>query len=351
MITDRSKLQVRFLRPEEYGRWDAMVTALPTATIFAESRWLTAVAEIMACDVRIAAVFSDDRLLAGAPVRISRRFGMSVAASLPLTPTNSCLITTGPNAYPAKITSRLLTITDALARFLQSHFDYVILAFDPELQDIRSFNWLDWRSQVLYTYHVEIAKADLADLPKTLRYDIRYAEKAGMRSEISRDFLRGHEPLAKTFTRKGVPLPITAEQLVAFGERLGEDLLLLLAISHDGRLLASDIILLDRPRKIAYGLLAGCDAAAKCRGAASLLQWQSLTHCRELGIEILDQVGAENKDIASFKAEFGGRLVPYFRVSKAGMRYKFVNRLAMLGDLVVGRDGVFSRSGKQGIED
>ncbi|OGQ85692.1 MAG: hypothetical protein A2512_10830 [Deltaproteobacteria bacterium RIFOXYD12_FULL_56_24] len=337
MITDRSKLQVRFLRFEEYERWDAMVTALPTATIFAESRWLTAVAEIMACDVRIAAVFSDDRLLAGAPVRISRRFGMSMAAGLPLTPTNSCIITTGPNAYPAKITSRLLTITDALARFLQSHFDYVILTFDPELQDIRSFNWLDWRSQALYTYHVDIVKADLAALPRTLRYDIRHAEKTGMTSEVSRDFLLGHAPIAKTFARKGVPLPLAAEQLAAFGERLGEDLLLLLARSHDGRLIASDIILLDRPRKIAYVLLAGCDTAAKCPGAAFLLQWQSFIHCRELGIEIIDQVGAENKEIATFKAELGGRLVPYFQVSKAGLRYRLVNRLAMIGERALGR--------------
>ena len=60
-------------------------------------------------------------------------------------------------------------------------------------------------------------------------------------------------------------------------------------------------------------------------------------HCRELGMEILDQTGADIKEVAAFKAELGGRLVPYFQVSKAGWRYQLVNRLAMLGARVVGR--------------
>ncbi|OGR00029.1 MAG: hypothetical protein A2505_05725 [Deltaproteobacteria bacterium RIFOXYD12_FULL_55_16] len=329
--TERPDLEVRFLGPKEYESWDELATTLPAATIFAESRWLTAVAEIMACEIKIAAVFHGDYLVGGVPIRVSRRFGLPVAAGLPLTPANSCLVRPTSTTCLAKATSRLLAITEALARFLQTHYAYVILTHDPAFLDIRSFNWLDWRSQVLYTYHIEMAKADLTNLSSTARKNIRHAEKAGVTSEVSRDFRQAHAPLASTFARQEIHLPLSAEQLVAFGERFGEDLLLLLARSPDGQPIASEIILLDRPRKIASRFLAGFDASNGIRGVPAFLQWQGLVHCRELGLEILDQTGADIKEIAVFKAELGGRLVPYYQVAKAGLRYQLLNRLAMLG--------------------
>lgn len=337
MNISRSEFEARFLRPQEYGQWDEMVKSLPAASIFAESRWLTAVAETMACEVKIAAVFHGADLVGGVLVEVSRRFGMLVAARLPLAPTNSCLVKTTSTTCLSKATSRWLAITDVLARFLQSRFAYVILTQDPVFIDIRSFSWLDWRKQILYTYHIEIANADLANLSSTVRKNIRHAEKAGVTSEISRDFRQAHAPLVSTFVRQRAHLPLSAEQLVAFGKRLGDDLVLLLAKSPDGRIIATEIILLDRPRKIAYIFLAGLDASNGIRGVAAFLQWQGLMHCRELGMDILDQTGADIKEVAAFKAELGGRLVPYYQVSKAGMCYKFVNRLAMLGARVVGQ--------------
>lgn len=341
MSADLPKFEARFLSPQEYERWDEMITTLPAATIFSESRWLTAVAEIMACEIKIAAVFNGDYLVGGVPVRVSRRFGLPVAAGLPLTPTNSCLVAPTFTACLAKATSRLLAITEALARFLQTQYAYVILTQDSAFLDIRAFNWLDWQPQVLYTYHIEMAKADLTDLSSTVRKNIRHAEKAGVTSEVSRDFRQAHAPLASTFSRQGIHLPLNAEQLAAFGERFKEDLILLLARSSAGQLIASEIILLDRPRKIAYRFLAGFDVDSGIRGVPAFLQWQSLRHCLELGLEILDQTGADIKEVAAFKAELGGRLVPYYQVAKAGVRYRLLNRLAMLGERVadLGRFG------------
>ncbi|HCC54232.1 MAG TPA: hypothetical protein DEQ20_04810 [Desulfobulbaceae bacterium] len=334
MNIGQSEFEVRLLHPDEYGHWDEMVRALPTATIFSESRWLTAVAEIMVCEVKIVAVFHGDHLVGGVPIRISRRFGMPVADGIPLTPTNSCIVVPTSTTCLSKMNSRLLAITEAMASFLQTHYAYVILTHDPALIDIRSFNWLDWRSQVLYTYHIEMAKADLANLSSTVRKNIRHAEKAGVTSEVSRDFRQAHEPLVSTFARQGAQLPLTAEQLVAFGERLGDDLVLLLARSHDGRIIATEIILLDRPHKIAYRFLAGFDATNGIRGVAAFLQWQGLIYCRDIGLEILDQVGADIKEVAAFKAELGGRLVPYYQISKAGLGYKLLNRAMLLGKRV-----------------
>lgn len=337
MSADQPKFEVRLLLLEEYKRWDEFVSALPTATIFAESRWLTAVADIMTCDIKIAAVFHGEYLVGGVPICVSRRFGLPVAEGLPLTPTNSCLVEPTSATRLAKVTQRLLAITEALASFLQTHYAYVILTQDPTFIDIRSFNWLDWRSQVLYTYHIELAKADLTNLSGTIRKNIRLAEEAGVTSEVSRDFRQAHKPLTSTFARQGARLPLSADQLVSFGERFGEDMLLLLARSSDGQLIASGTILLDRPRKIAYRFLAGFDARYRIRGVPAYLQWQGLIQCRNLGLKILDQVGADIKDVSAFKAELGGQLMPYYQVSKAGMHYKLLNRLSMLAEHVVGQ--------------
>lgn len=334
MSADNPEFNTRFLIREEYSLWDGLVSSVPGASIFSESRWLVAAAEIMACEIKIVAVFSGEHLVGGVAVQLSRRFGMPVAKGIPIAPNNSCVVAPTATACLSKITSRILAITEAIAVFLEGHFAYVVLTQNPTLIDIRSFNWRGWRSQVLYTYHVEIAKADLGRLSSTARKNIKNAEKAGVISALSRDFKLAHLPVASTFARQKAALPMTAEQLSAFAERFGDDLFLLLAKNKDGRVIASEAILLDRPRRVAYRFLAGFDAGCDIRGVPLYLQWQGLLHCRELGMELLDQTGAERKKIASFKAELGGNLVPYFQVAKVRLPYRLMNGLAILGKML-----------------
>ncbi|MBI5682352.1 MAG: hypothetical protein HZC45_04165 [Deltaproteobacteria bacterium] len=121
-------------------------------------------------------------------------------------PINSCIIEPSETIFPSKAINHLLEITDIIAKFLQSNYDYAVITNYPFINDIRSFNWLGWRTQVFYTYHIDLPKTDFSSLPKKRRYLIRGAEKSGIVIEISHDFSIAHEMLSKTFLKKGVRL-------------------------------------------------------------------------------------------------------------------------------------------------
>lgn len=325
-----SDLNVRFLNKDEYERWDSIVEALPSASIFDESKWLTAVADVMGCDIRIAGVFEKDRLIGGVTLNISNKFGMQTATGIPLTPTNSCIIKPLETIFTSKATNYLLKITDAIGRFLQSNYDYAVVANHPFISDIRSFNWLGWRTQVLYTYHVDLAKADFSALPKERRKLIRKAENSGVIIERFDDFSVAHNLLAKTFRKKGVSLPLSSWQLSQICLRCADNVVLFVAKTHDGKVVACSILIVDFKRRVANSILSGFDYAYQDTEATSLIKWKCIEYFKSNGFVILDLVGAENKSIANFKAEFGGDLVPYYQISKVSMRYRILNQLSRL---------------------
>lgn len=325
-----SDLNVRFLNKDEYERWDSLVAALPSASIFDESKWLTAVADVMGCDIRIVGVFENDRLIGGAPLNISKRFGMLTATGIPLTPTNSCIIEPLETIFSSKATSHLLKITDAIGRFLQSNYDYAVVANHPFISDIRSFNWLGWRTQVLYTYRVDLAKADFSAIVSEIRRLIRKAEKSGVIIERVYDFSIAHDLLAKTFRRKGVSLPLSSWQLSQICLRCADNVALFVAKTHDGKAIACEILIMDFKRRVANALFAGFDYAYQDTEATSLIQWKCIEYFKSNGFAILDLGGAENKSIANFKAHSEGDLVPYYQVSKVSMKYRILNQLSRI---------------------
>lgn len=325
-----SDLNVRFLNKEEYERWDSLVAALPSASIFDESKWLAAVADVMGCDIRIAGVFEKDRLIGGAPLNISNKFGMPTATGIPLTPTNSCIAEPSGTIYSSRATNYLLKITDAVGRFLQSNYDYAVITNHPFISDIRSFNWLGWSTQVIYTYHVDLAKADFSALTPKIRKIIRKAENSGVIIERSDDFSVAHDLLAKTFRRKGVSLPLSSWQLSQICLRCADNVVLFVAKTHDGKAIAFNIWIVDFKRRVAYALFSGFDYAYQDTEATSLRKWKCIEYFKSNGFAILDLVGAENKSIANFKASFEGDLVPYYQVSKVSMRYRILNQFSRL---------------------
>ena len=60
--------------------------------------------------------------------------------------------------------------------------------------------------------------------------------------------------------------------------------------------------------------------------------WQSILHAKKLGIEVFDFEGSMLVEVEKYFREFGGELVPYYTVNKAGlpiemlMKFKLRNR-------------------------
>lgn len=323
-----SDMQVRFLRKDEYPLWDELAAASPSGSVFDESHWFLKVADVYGWPLELVGVFDGERLEGGVVVHPSRRLGMATAAMPPLCPINSCLVCPRPSPSPAKAERHVLRVTESIARFLQSRYSFVVITNHSAMSDVRSFRWLGWRTNVLYTYHINLASADMDKLPKSRRRAIRKARESGFVLEQTTDAAATHDLLTLTRQRQGIRPSVTREQLEQLFTRCeGTFTAFLARLPDTGRPVAVDVAVIDRTHSAAYALFAGFDPECNAPNATSLLQWYQIEALRDQGLKTLDLVGADVKSNAPFKAEFGGRLVPYYQVSYVGPLRRIANRL------------------------
>ena len=327
-----SQYITRFIRKDEYDKWDRFVSGLPSASIFDETKWLTTVSDAVGGNFLIAAVFNENsELSGGVTLNVSRKFGMPVSARIPLSPTNSCLISPSLSNFPAKVTSHVLEVTESISHFLRSNFDFVVVTNNYHIADIRSFMWQGWRTSVQYTYHIDLESVEIAKVTPARRNHIQKAAKAGIVIKEIDDPNKAYEVLEKTFQKKGVLPPITRPQFAKIYAGLQNDITLLFAV--DGKTkkpIAVSVILKGFSRSIAYSLMAGFDSDYKRTDASSFVKWGEIEYLKTEGFKKLDLVGAEERSVAAFKADFSGTLIPYYQVFNSSTRYRILNRLAMM---------------------
>ena len=316
-------LEARFLSKEEYPLWDELAAASPLSSIFEESRWFLMVAEVMECPIEVVGVFDGENLVGGVTLRPAQRSGMRSALLPPLCPTNSCVVAPRNVKSSAKQEHHLLRVTETLAEFLKSRFSFAAVTNTPAMVDIRSFRWLSFSTNVLYTYHIDLESAGLSSLPGSLRRSVRKAEREGVTMAEEADLDAAQALLDKTHERHGIAAPITRGQLGKLCDCMGETVHVRLAKQRNtDEYLAVLVTVADPARSVSHALLAGFDPAHRRLRAPAWLHWTEIEMCNERGLKTYDMVGADVQSNVDFKSEFEGRLVPYYQVSYASFAYR-----------------------------
>ena len=323
-----SELETRFLAADELAQWDAFVPASPYGSPFNESRWLNSIARALDEDVKVVGVFERGELMGGVAVSCRRKLLMPAAVPPRITFENSCQVLPTKKKTRSAATARGLEVCDAIADFLMARFDYVLITNHRRNTDVRSFRWKGWRTNIVYTYQIDLRSLDIMALPSRRRNQIRHAEKAGVVVESSDDIDAAHRLLMKMQERHGIDCCPTHPQLVELCQGLGDTFALFLARAPgSAEPVAMVFTILDAARDEGYVLFAAMDPQYAKTQASSLLYWQHLLSLRERGLKIVDMVGADIRSNAAFKAEFEGLLVPYFQVVYASRRFRVVNML------------------------
>lgn len=321
-------MEARILAQTEHPLWDELVSSSPYGSVFDESRWFTAVADVFGRTVEVVGVFDDDRLAGGVVLECSKRCGLPVGALPPLCHTNTCVVDVDPAALPSKRHTQLLTVSGVLARFLHEQFDFVVVTNHCLMNDVRGFRWQGWRTNVLYTFLLDLTAASLERMSRKKRQAIRRAERAGITvvDDASPDVV--YALLCKSSERQGIAPPVTDQQLAAMRERVGPAFRMRVAVHpQQDRPLAALVSAHDESRATIYALLAGFDPEFADTHAASYLHWTEMVACRDLGAKTFDYMGADVESNVRFKAQFGCEVVPYFQVSQVSRRYRIVNAL------------------------
>jgi CelD/BcsL family acetyltransferase involved in cellulose biosynthesis len=302
---------LRYLHPDEYAKWDALVESSPQGSVFCHSWWLKATDP--ACQVL--GYFEGGRLVAGIPLHYEKRFGFELCCMVPPTPRLGVVMepATGKRVTAAARETELLKI---FAQRLAKERIF-IQAFHPSLQNWLPFYWSGFRQTSRFTYILE----DLQDsnrmwkeMKDSCRRDIHKAMKCGVTiSECDPGTVL--EVIAKTFARQGKKPPYRADFFQGLCEAAAKNNAgqCFAAVDQSGRVHAAAALVWDRAR--AYYLVGGGDASLRESGAGYLLLWHMIEFSATRSA-IFDFEGSMIQPIEHFFRTFGAAQQMYSYITK-----------------------------------
>ena len=159
----------------------------------------------------------------------------------------------------------------------------------------------------------------LKNMRRQTRYDVRQAEKQGIKIEIlksQQDYKDFYACQTQTAKRQGF-IPSSEDFILALRESFGKDIRLYRAKNKEGETLAYAIVLLEKPTAI-Y-IEAASTPLNRRQPGAQALQWQIIKDAKSLGLENYDLFGIapdNNKKhrysgVTTFKRGFGGNTINY----------------------------------------
>lgn len=153
--------------------------------------------------------------------------------------------------------------------------------------------------------------------PKT-RYNIKIAQKKGIKAEISKDFEAFRKVWLESQKRKKISFA-TSSQMEKFWQAFKEDSFLILAKDKKDEVLAG--ILMPIYDKAAYYLYAGSTKEGNKLFAPTFVTWNAIKLAKEKGSKVFDFEGVYDKRFKSatsswqgftrFKKSFGGKEIFY----------------------------------------
>lgn len=230
-----------------------------------------------------------------------------------LNPYAAMHVSSAQAASPAKRNGQWLKDSELCVSELRKRGLQTPLLLPPEITDVRPWQWAGYRVEVRYTYCLDFPYGpEMA--AKAVRNRRNKAVRDGYECRRTQDLGAVMNCLRMTEERQGFSHRLTEEDLWRLQELLGEDALRAYAVyAPDGEAACAQLIL-HRPGARALGWVAGGKIEHYRQGAGQLLEWQTIEDLQAVGAAGYDLVGANMPGVAAAKADWGGRLVPYFLV-------------------------------------
>lgn len=308
------------------SRWDALVDASRTGTIFSKSAFLAPYGDRAAAWIcvkgkepkaLVCGVLSEDL------TALVRPDPLVYGGVMPL-PSASKQTT-------AQIHAEEFRCTCAIVNFLSSSFDAFRLFLSPGLQDIRPFQWLNYGTDdpkcsigVRFTSLVQLEAADAgmeleqsqvyAQCNKSRRQEIRKAVTDRYRIKSTVDLDRFLDLYLRTFQRQGIDIPTQdIEYLSKVLSALSQQDDVRMVFAEDTESEADAVAVFGLDAKRAYYLYGGgSEGGESAVGTAAL--WRGIGLLAGEGCSEIDLEGVNSPKRGYYKLSFGGTVEPYFTI-------------------------------------
>jgi len=311
--------EIRPIEKRELEKWDHFVENSIEGTVFHKSFSLCH----EGYEFEILALFSNDEIIAGMPLTITKRFGLKLAINPPLTPYLGIIFGNVHGKYCTQLSFRK-DVSNMFAKKVRDLAPYVKYGFSYRFNDFQPFIWNGFSCLISYTYTIDLRRTldeIVKDMDKSRRNDIKYALSKGVQISNGTS-IELIDLVTQTFMRKKQKPPYDQNTLKRYIEKyLERKKARILVARIDDDPVAAGAIVFDC--KQAHYVLGGIDHHAQektCRGAASLVQFELIKCAKnDLGLEVFDFEGSMNPDIELFFRKFGGTLTPKYTIFKRGL--------------------------------
>ena len=284
--------------------------------IFSQYWWMQAVCPEENWDVYLVGNGMD--IKASLPYSIQESENGKKIGRIPLTQTNGIWIKYPPSQGMIARQSYEEKIVNEICDFIESlHLVFYDQQYHYHFTNYLPFFWRYYKETTKYTYVIE----DTSDLEKVrqgysskLKNMLRKAEKY-VHIEEDDDLEEFYEINKKSFIRQEIDIPYSFSYFKGLYEacRRQNACKLLFARDEDGHTQSVAMIIWDAMS--VYYLLNGTDPEWKTYQGNDLLIDYGISVAHKLGLKF-DFEGSVIKNVNHAFREFGGRPIPYFRISK-----------------------------------
>ena len=224
-----------------------------------------------------------------------------------------------PTKSIIRLTKQWLSVSNLMAREFRRRGLGGPVAFAPEIVDVREWQWQGFTAGVRYTYYLDFPH-QVEQVVSDVRRRITKAIEHGFFCRRVSALDDVYQCLKGTEKRQEFRYGFTVDDLELARELLGEDHLRTYVCYSPSGEAASTEVVLHRPGDRAMGWLAGANEKYLASGAPQLISAFSLKDLESEGAPGCDWVGANIRSVANGKANWGGRLVPYYTVEGPNLR-------------------------------
>ena len=310
-------IEIKEIKKEDYGLWDELVEKSPQGTIFHSSDWSSTCAKSSNKKLKIYGCFENDQLVAGCLFYIYKKGLFKIASSvIAATPYGGIVLAEPRTKDIRKQEKNISDIIGSLCTaFKNEHFDYIQLVNSPDFIDIRPFTWNGWKSDIHYTYYLDLNNFE-KKISKDARWTINKAIKSGITTEKSGDISLFYDLFRETYLRQNLKPPVSEDFFrnifnLLQNQNKGE---MWIAKTKSGEVAAAEIIVYDNRR--AYRWSAAAHTELRKTGATPLLLYEIFQYLKERGFKEINLMAANTPHLAKFIAQFNPKLVPYYGVEK-----------------------------------
>jgi lipid II:glycine glycyltransferase (peptidoglycan interpeptide bridge formation enzyme) len=315
-------LKLKKIHNTEDNSYQKLYTKL--GTVFNSPEWIT----VYGKELELIGIYNDNQELIGCfYVYKSSKLGLSYIVNPPFSPNNALIFINPAEGRSNRISFEKSIHSNIAEWFKKQNAKLCVSSFPYEFSDMQEYFWREFKVIPHYTYRLSLrfSEKDLfLNMSAEKRKSIRKAEKDNITARLENNAETIINLVKKTFHRKNkrFNLNLASKIITSF---LSNGKGYAFVSSHNGKDISCNFCIHDK--HTAFYLFGGYDAESKHHGAGVLSMWECIKHAKKLNLSVYDFEGSMLPEVEKYFRDFGGDLIPYFTINKAGMPFEMALKI------------------------